>query len=94
MMVYDAPKKTQQDLLEEKEYKDYAGNVEFNQRGVPHHLLVGHGMDLQTFEKRDLVTTDTMALREKAKADAIVHPMTIRQENTDVSKIQINSSGS
>ena len=30
LMVYDVPKKNQQDLLEEKEYKDYASNVEFN----------------------------------------------------------------
>ena len=78
LMVYDVPKKNQQDLLEEKEYKDYASNVEFNQRGVPHHLLIGHGMDLETFEKRDLVTTDKMALGEKATACQIVHPMTIR----------------
>lgn len=51
--------------MEEKEYKDYAQNVEFNQRGVPHHILLGHGMKLDTFEKRDLVTTDKMALGEK-----------------------------
>ena len=30
MNCYEIPKKTQQDLLDEKEYKDYAENVELN----------------------------------------------------------------
>ena len=51
--------------MEEKEIKDYCSNVEFNQRGVPHHLLTGHGHNLETFEKRDLVTTDKMSFEEK-----------------------------
>ena len=44
LLYYDIPKRTQQDLLDEKEYKDFKDNVEFNQRGVPHYLLIGHGM--------------------------------------------------
>ena len=57
IMAYDIPKRTQQDLLDEKEYKDYKNNVEFNQRGLPHHLLIGHGMEMNTFERRDISTT-------------------------------------
>ena len=94
ILAYDIPKKTQQVLLEEKEYKDYADNVEFNQRGVPHHVLIGHGQDLATFEKRDLVTTDKMAYDEKQSAKQIIDPMSFRQENMQVQKIQINAKNS
>tara|TARA_B110000259_G_C13727282_1_gene286997 strand:+ start:188 stop:379 length:192 start_codon:yes stop_codon:yes gene_type:complete len=60
-MCFDIPKRTQQDILNEKEYADYQTNVEFNQRGLPHHMLIGHGMELDTFEKRDLGTTAKMS---------------------------------
>ena len=46
MYAYDIPKRTQQDLLDEKEYKDFADNVQFNYNGLPKHLLLGHGMQL------------------------------------------------
>ena len=70
-MCYDIPKRTQQDILNEKEYADYQQNVEFNQRGLPHHMLIGHGMDLEVFEKRDLGTTAKMSYDDRAKAEDI-----------------------
>ena len=90
LLCYDIPKRTQQDLLNEKEYADYQQNVEFNQRGLPHHLLIGHGMDLQNYEKRDLGTTAKMSYDERAKADAITNQTNWMTGNTNVSKIQIN----
>ena len=51
--------------MEEKEYKDFAENVEFSQRGVPNHLLLGHGQDLDTFEKRDLATVNYLSFEKR-----------------------------
>ena len=68
IIAYDIPKRTQQDLLDEKEYNDFKQNVEFNQRGVPNHLLIGHGMDMDTFEKRDISTTAKMSFQDKMTA--------------------------
>ena len=90
--AYDIPKRTQQDLLEEREYQDFSSNVEFNQRGLPHYLLTGHGQELNTFEKRDICTTKDMAYTLKKTAHEIIHPMYWKSENTDVSKVQINGS--
>ena len=53
-------------------------------------MLIGHGQDLATFEKRDLVTTDKIAYDEKQNAKQIIDPMCYRQENMHVQKIQIN----
>ena len=61
MYAFDIPKKTQQDLLEEKEYNDYKVNVELNQNGIPGHLLVGHGPELNDFERRDIGTVQNMS---------------------------------
>ena len=55
-------------MLNEKEYEDFSKNVEFNQRGLPHHVLIGHGMELDTFEKRDLATTANMSYENQEKA--------------------------
>ena len=91
MLAYDIPKRTQQDLLEEKEYDDFTKNVGFNQRGLPHYLLTGHGQDLNTFEKRDLATTTFQSFGEKKIAKEIVHPMNWQKEtNTDVYKLNVN----
>ena len=59
--AYDVPKRTQEDLLEEKEYKDYEVNCELNQNGIPGHLLVGHGPELTDFEKRDIATVKNLS---------------------------------
>ena len=67
-MAYGEHKRTQQDLLEDKEYKDYAENVEFNQRGLPHHLMTGHGSQLEDFEKRKFaVFTDPVDVKTRTK---------------------------
>ena len=65
LLAYDIPKRTQQDLLDEKEYKDFSDNVKFNQRGVPNYLLIGHGMDLKQFEQRDMATTKNQSYELK-----------------------------
>ena len=46
MYAIYVPKKTQEDLLEEAEYKDYETNCELNYHGIPGHLLMGHGPEL------------------------------------------------
>ena len=65
MLAYDIPTRTQQDLLGEKEYKDFADNVEFNYRGLPGHLIIGHGMDPKTWEARDLAATSKLSYGER-----------------------------
>ena len=90
LLAYDIPKRTQQDLLEEKDYQDFQQNVAFNQRGLPHYLLTGHGQDLNTFEKRDLATTANQSFGQKKNAKEIIHPMNWQSENTDVSKLHNN----
>ena len=53
-------------------------------------MLVGHGMELDTFERRDLATTATMSYENKEKADAITKQTNWQMVNTNVSKVQIN----
>ena len=93
ILAYDVPKRTQQDLLDEKEYKDYKSNVEFSQAGLPNHLLIGHGMDINTFERRDCATTANMSFADKLGANEITKMTNWKEENTPVSKLQINSKG-
>ena len=81
LYAYDIPKKTQQDLLEEKEYQDFKDNVAFNQRGLPNHLLTGHGKDLESYEKRDLATTNILCFEQKMKVKQITDPGEFRKEN-------------
>ena len=88
--AYEIPKRTQQDLLNEKEYADFKNNVEFNQQGLPGHLLIGHGMDLKTFEKRDCATTANMSYAEKLDAKTITKQTQWVEGNTNVSKLSIN----
>ena len=90
MLAYDIPKRTQQDLLDEKEYKDFKDNVELNPNGLPNHLLLGHGMKIPEFEKRDIATTKNLSYDFKQSAKEILAPMTFHQGNTTVGKIQIN----
>ena len=91
MYAYDIPKRTQQDLLDEKEYEDYKKNVELNPRGIPGHLLCGHGPELTDFEKRDIATTKNLAYEEKQNAGQITHSMTYHQTNTKVDKMMVNT---
>ena len=86
MYAFDVVKKTQQDLLEEKEYKDYEVNCELNPRGIPGHLLTGHGPELNDFERRDIATTKNLSYDAKQKANEITASMTYHKENTAVSK--------
>ena len=91
MYAFDIPKKTQQDILEEKEYKDYEINCELNQNGIPGHILVGHGPELDHFERRDIATTKNLSYGERQDAKQITHSMTYHKGNTNVSKFQINT---
>ena len=90
LLAYDIPKRTQQDLLEEKEYMDYKNNVEFNQGGLPGHLLIGHGQKIEAFENRDLATIKNLSYEDRQKAADITHPMSFLKANTKVDKFQIN----
>ena len=65
LYAYDIPKRTQEDLLEEKEYKDFKVNCELNQNGIPGHLLCGHGPELNDFEKRDIATVKNLSYESK-----------------------------
>ena len=73
--------------MNEKEYKDYQNNCEYNHAGLPGHLLIGHGMDLQTFEKRDIATTANLSFAEKLDAKAITKQTEWVEKNTPVSKL-------
>ena len=48
----------------------------FNQRGLPHHLLTGHGEQLDKFEKRDIATTCNLSYNNRQVAKEIIHPTT------------------
>ena len=81
LYAYDIPKKTQQDLLEEKEYNDFKNNVGFNNRGLPGYLLTGHGCTLEDFQKRDLATTNFLSYENKMKASEITSTREFRNDN-------------
>ena len=68
MYAIYVPKKTQEDLLEEAEYKDYEVNCELNPRGIAGHLLMGHGPELKDFEKRDIATVKNLTYDAREKA--------------------------
>ena len=90
----EIPKKTQQDLLDEKEYADYKLNCETNPRGMPGHLLSGHGpspSDTTQFEKRDMLTTSKMFMEERRKIKDIIAPCDWRQENMTTQKVNVNN---
>ena len=68
MNAFEIPKKTQQDLLDEKEFKDFETYCELNQNGVPGKLLTGHGPELEHFERVDLATTKNLSYEQKQTA--------------------------
>ena len=63
----------------------------FNQRGLPHHLLTGHGETLEKFEKRDIATTCNLSYQNRETAKEIIHPTTYHINDPLANKIQINS---
>merc|ERR1711959_301979 len=79
------------DLLDEKEYKDFSENVGVNPRGLPNHLLAGHGMDTKAFEKRDIIQTSKLFMDEKARINNIIAPTDWRKENTVTQTVQVNN---
>ena len=81
MYAAQIPKRTQADLLAEKELKDYTDNVKYNKKGLPGHLLFGHGPELASFEKRDLATTNYLSYEKRMTADRITHPLDYKNEN-------------
>ena len=91
MYAFEAPKRTQQELLEEKEYNDYQQNCDLNPRGVVNHLLVGHGPELKDFEKRDIGTVKNLSYEDKQRANEITDSMKFIGENTRVDKFKINA---
>ena len=68
MYAIFVPKKTQEDLLEEAEYKDYEVNCELNQNGIPGHLLMGHGPEMKDFERRDIATVKNLTYGARQSA--------------------------
>jgi hypothetical protein len=70
------PKITQQDILESKESKDEQELCGLNQNGIPGHILVGHGPELEHFERRDIGTTHLLSYDNKQKAHEITDSMT------------------
>ena len=91
MYAFEVHQKTQQEILEEKEYQDYKVNCELNQNGIPGHLLMGHGPELEHFERRDIATVKNLSYQNRETADQITHSMTYHKENTKVEKIKINT---
>ena len=87
ILAYDIPKRTQQDLLDEKEYKDFKDNVELNQNGIPNYLMIGHGMEMKQFEQRDMATTKNLSYEFQNSAKEIISPTTFHEGNTVVGKI-------
>ena len=53
-------------------------------------MLIGHGIEQETFEKRDLVTTAKLSFEERKTANEITTPIGFRTDNTVVQKMQIN----
>ena len=85
------PPTTQQDILENKERKDYEGMCALNQNGIPGHILIGHGPELEHFERRDIGTTHVMSYTDKLKAPQITDSMNYQMLNTGVDKKHINT---
>ena len=62
-----------------------------NQNGIAGHLLVGHGPELEHFERRDIGSTHLMSYDLKMKAPEITDSMTYTILNTGVDKKKINT---
>ena len=57
---------------------------------MPHYLLIGHGMQQNQFEKRDMATTKNLSYEFQQSAKEIISPTTYCEGNTKVDKVQIN----
>lgn len=77
--------------MEEKERKDYEDNCGLNQNGISGHLLIGHGPEMEHFERRDIGTNHLMSYDLKMTAPQITDSMTYTIMNTGVDKKKINT---
>ena len=46
--------------------------MNFQQRGLAHHLFKGHGATQDTFEQRDFATTNDMVYERRADVESII----------------------
>ena len=46
--------------------------MNFQQRGLSHHLLKGHGATQDTFEQRDFATTNDMVYEKRVDTETII----------------------
>jgi hypothetical protein len=74
MFAYEFTPKTTEDLLAEKEQKEFEKITNNLIDGVPNHLFLGHGPNQEHFEKRDFGTTNEMFYDRKMKSDQMINP--------------------
>lgn len=74
MLAFDFPPKTQEDILAEKEQKEYEDHMVDIKRGTQSHLFFGHGATQNDFVKRDFGTTNDLFYEKKMKTETLINP--------------------
>ena len=61
------------------------------QRGVQHHILIGHGPDQERFERRDLGTTNATVYDKLERTKDLIDPNTFCNDKANLSLYQTNA---
>ena len=91
MFAYDFPPKTTEDLLADKEQKEYEKIVSNLKYGVPNHLFLGHGPTQEHFERRDFGTTNQMFYDKKMNAQTLISSHFYNSDNKHLDKLHTNA---
>ena len=91
MYAYDFQPKTQQDILDEQEQKEYHANLVEMKQGTQQHLFFGHGATQDDFVKRDFGTSNELFYEKKMKMETLINPHFYHDENKKMDKFQTNA---
>ena len=74
--VYESQPKTRQMIQAEAEFQEYDSNMRDMRHGIKNHIFFGHGPTQDTFEKRDMATTNDMMFEKRVGIESAINPNT------------------
>ncbi|CDW84628.1 UNKNOWN [Stylonychia lemnae] len=74
LLAYEFPPKSLDDILAEKEKKEYEDHMKEIQRGTKTHLFFGHGATQDDFVKRDFGTSNNLFYDKRMKTEELINP--------------------
>jgi hypothetical protein len=84
--------RTKEVILEETHQSELEGVFDpKNRHGVKSHLFFGHGPTNESFEKRDLCTTNSLVYEQRQKVDTIIDPHIHEVDSTTKHLYQVNA---